>query len=98
MAVGPNARPGAAAGFLLTSLPLGIFWFAVLAVPILLGAFLAAVWLVAMGITLALLSWTGKLQSQTLLRGLALISIPTTSLAVRGAQVERRRVAGSLGS
>jgi signal transduction histidine kinase len=110
MAVSPDVEPGhdsarppsfarlrAAAGFLLTSLPLGVFWFAVLAAPILLGAFLAAVWLVAMGITLALLSWTGKPQWQTLVRGLALISFPVTWLAVRGAQIERRRVAGSLG-
>jgi signal transduction histidine kinase len=113
MAVGPNAKPGhqpvgparspsvakprATAEFLLTSLPLGIFWFVVLAAPILLGAFLAAAWLVVMGIILALLRWTGKLQWQTLVRGLALICIPMTSLAVRGTQIERRRVAKSLG-
>jgi hypothetical protein len=59
MTVGPNVEPGhdsvdplrppsftglrAAAGFLLTSFPLGIFWFVVLAALILFGAFLAAV-------------------------------------------------------
>jgi signal transduction histidine kinase len=86
-----------AATFLLTSFPLGIFWFVVLAGPILLGVFLAAVWAVAIGISLALVSWTGKTQRQTLGRGLALISAPLTSLSARGAQVERRRIAESLG-
>jgi signal transduction histidine kinase len=113
MAVGPNVEPGhgsasplrpptfsglrAAAGFLLTSLPLGIFWFIVLAAPILLGVFLAAVWVVAIGLILAVLSWTGRPQQQAFVRGLARISAPTTLLSVRGAQAERRRIAGSLG-
>jgi signal transduction histidine kinase len=102
MAVGPArspsvAKPRATAGLLLTSLPLGIFWFVALAAPILLGTFLAAVWLVVMGITLALLRWTGKLHWQILFCGLALICAPVTSLAVRGTQLERRRVARSLG-
>jgi signal transduction histidine kinase len=107
MAVGPNsvdpvrspslAGLRATAGYLLTNLPLGIFWFAVLAGPILLGAFLAAVWLVAMGVTLALLWWTGRPQREALVHGLALVSAPLRSLSVRGAQVERRRIARSLG-
>ena len=113
MAVGPNAEPGhdsvgpfrspsfarlvTAAGFLLTSLPLAIFWFVVLAGPILLGAFLAAVWVVVMGPVHTVLSWAGGSQRQTFVRGLALISNPLTSLAARGAQAERRRIAGSLG-
>jgi signal transduction histidine kinase len=113
MAVDPNADPGhdsvvpirspsfarlgTAAGFLLTSLPLGIFWFAVLVVPMLLGVFLAAVWAVAIGFILAVLSWTGKPQRQMFVRGLALISAPLTLLSVRGAQAERRRIARSLG-
>jgi signal transduction histidine kinase len=112
MALDPNAEPGhdsagplrppsfagliAAAGFLLSSLPLAIFWFAVLAAPILLGVFLAAVWVV-MGLILAVLSWTGKSQRQTFVHGLALISAPLTLLSVRGAQAERRRIARSLG-
>src|SRR5215217_5408010 len=107
MAVGPNAEPGhdsarrlrppsfaglrAAAGFLLSSLPLGIFWCVVLAAPILLCAFLASVWVV-MGLILELRSWTGKPQRQTLVRGLALISAPLTYLSARGAQAERRRI------
>src|SRR3712207_7532654 len=73
MAVDPNVEPGqdparslrppsfaglgAAAGFLLTSLPLGLFWFVVLAAPILLGVFLSAVWVVV-GLILALV-WRG---------------------------------------
>jgi signal transduction histidine kinase len=69
----------------------------VLAAPILLGAFLAAVWAAVVAIVRTLLSWTGKPQWQTLVRGLALISGPLTSLSARGAQVERRRIAGSLG-
>jgi len=113
MALGPNVEPGhdsaspfrppsfaglrAAAGFLLSSLPLAIFWFAVLAAPILLGVFLAAVWVVVMGLILAVLSWTGKPQWQTFVHGLALISAPLTLLSVRGAQAERRRIARSLG-
>ena len=113
MAVGPNAEPGhdsvgpvrspsfarlrTAAGFLLTSLPLAIFWFAVLTAPMLLGVFLAAVWTVAMGLILAVLSWTGRPQRQTFVRGLALLSTPLTLLSVRGAQTERRRIARSLG-
>jgi signal transduction histidine kinase len=110
MAVGPNAEPdhgparppflaglGAAAGFLLTSLPLGIFWFAALAPPILLGVFLAAGWLAVMTLALVLLWWTGSPLRRTLVHGLALISAPLTVLSVRGARVERRRLAGSLG-
>src|SRR3712207_5588512 len=112
-AVGPNVEPGrdsasplrplffaglrAAAGFLLTSLPLGIFWFVVLAAPILLGVLLAAIWVVVISFSLALLSWIGKLQRHTLGRGLVLISAPLTYLSARGAQVERRRIARSLG-
>jgi signal transduction histidine kinase len=113
MAVGPNVEPGhdsahplrppsfaglrAAAGFLLTSLPLGLFWFVVLAAPLLLGVSLAAVWLVVMGLILAVLSWTGRPQRQTFVHGLALISAPLALLSVRGAQAERRRIARSLG-
>ena len=101
MAVGPVRSPSfarlrAAAGFLLTSLPLGIFWFAVLAAPILLGVLLSAVWVV-MGPILAFVWWSGKPRRQTLVRGLALISAPLTSVSARGAQVERRRIARSLG-
>jgi signal transduction histidine kinase len=113
MALGPNVEPGndsagpfrppsfagliAAAGFLLSSLPLAIFWFAVLAAPILLGVFLAAVWVVVMGLILAILSWTGRPQRQPFVYGLALISAPLTLVSVRGAQAERRRIARSLG-
>jgi signal transduction histidine kinase len=113
MALGPNAeqahdsvgavrltsfaRLRAAAGFLLTSFPLGIFWFVVLAAPILLGAFLAAVWVAVVATVRVLLSWTGKPQWQTFVRGLTLISGPVTYSSVRGAQVERRRIARSLG-
>jgi signal transduction histidine kinase len=113
MAVGPKAEPShdsvgtlrspslgglrAAAGYLLTNLLPGIFWFVVLAGPILLGIFLATVWVVVMGLTLGLLWWTGKPQRHTIVRGLALISAPLTSLSARGAQAERRRIARSLG-
>src|SRR5215208_1711823 len=110
MAVGPNAEPDhgsaaplslarliTAAGFLLTSFPLGIFWFAVLVPPILLGVFLAAGWVAVMTLALALLWWTGSPLRRTLGHGLALISAPLTVVSVRGAQVERRRLAGSLG-
>ena len=113
MAVGRNAEPGhdsagplrssslarlgTAAGFLLTSLPLAIFWFIVLAAPLLLGAFLAAVWVVVMGPIFAVLSWTRAPQRKTFVRGLALISTPLTQLAARAAQAERRRIATSLG-
>jgi signal transduction histidine kinase len=69
----------------------------VLAVPILLGLFLATVWAAVVAIALALLWWTGQPQRETLVRGLALISAPLTSLSARGAQVERRRIARSLG-
>jgi signal transduction histidine kinase len=112
MAVGPNAEPGhdptrslgppspagllAAAGFLLTSLPLGLFWFVVLAAPILLGVFLSAAWVVV-GPILALVRGSSKQRRQTLLRGLVLISAPLTFLSERGAQGERRRIARSLG-
>src|SRR5918997_1135489 len=109
--VGPRAEPGSgpavpvrspafaglgsAAGYLITNLPLGIFWFAVLAAPILLAAFVATAWVAVMGITLALLWWTGRPQRETFVRGLAWISAPLVSLAVGGAQVERRRIARS---
>jgi signal transduction histidine kinase len=113
MAIGPNVEPGhnsagplrppsfarlrTAAGFLLTSLPLGILWFVVLAAPILLGVFLASVWVAVITIVRALLWWTGRPQRRTLVRGLALISAPLTYLSARGAQVERRRITRSLG-
>jgi signal transduction histidine kinase len=104
MALGPNVEPEydpaglrAAVGFLLASLPLGIFWLVALAAPILLGAFLATVWAAAVAIASALLWWTRRPQRETLVRGLAWISAPLTSLSVRGAQVERRRIARSLG-
>jgi signal transduction histidine kinase len=113
MAVGPNAEAGhdsvgpvrsphfgrlrTVAGFLLTSLPLAIFWFVALAAPLLLGAFLAAIWVVGAGLVLTVLTWTGRPQRQTFVRGLALISTPLTSLAARAAQAERLRIAGSLG-
>jgi signal transduction histidine kinase len=100
--VGPVRSPSipglrAATGFLLTSLPLGAFWFVVLAVPILLGVFLAAFWVVVIGLILAVLSWTGRPQRQKFVRGLALISAPLTLLSERCAQAERRRIARSLG-
>ena len=111
MAIGPKAEVGydsdrpfsppsfaglrAAAGFLLTSLPLGLFWFVVLAAPILIGIFLSAVWV--MGPIFALVWWSGEQRRQTLLSGLALISTPLTFLSARGAQDERRRIARSLG-
>lgn len=111
MAIGPKAELGydsdrpfsppsfaglrAAAGFLLTSLPLGLFWFVVLAAPILIGIFLSAVWV--MGPIFALVWWSGEQRRQTLLSGLALISTPLTFLSARGAQDERRRIARSLG-
>ena len=113
LTVGPSAEPGpdpaipvrsptlaglrSAAGYLMTSLPLGIFWLAVLAAPILLTACVATAWLVVMGVTLALLWLTGRPRREMLGRGLTLISAPITSLSVRGAQVERSRIAGSLG-
>ena len=111
MAIGPKAELGydsdrpfsppsfaglrAAAGFLLTSLPLGLFWFVVLAALILIGIFLSAVWV--MGPIFALVWWSGEQRRQTLLSGLALISTPLTFLSARGAQDERRRIARSLG-
>jgi signal transduction histidine kinase len=113
MAVGPNAGPGhdsthpfrslslarlrADCGFLLASLPLAIFWFAVLAAPILLCVSLAALWVIAIGPILALLSSIGRTERQTFVRGLALISAPLTLLSTRGARAERRRIAESLG-
>jgi signal transduction histidine kinase len=110
MAVGPNVEPDhdsvrpssfaglrAASGFLLTSFPLGTFWFVVLTVPILLGGFLAPIWVIAAGPSLAVLSWTGRPRRQAFVRGLALISAPLTLPSVRGAQAERRRIARSLG-
>src|SRR5215207_9898651 len=113
MAVGPNAEPDhgsadpvrapslagprAVASFLLTSFPIAVLWFLVLAPPVMLGAFLAAVWVVAVAVAYALLRWTGGPWRRTLGRGLALISAPLTALSVRGAQAERRRIAGSLG-
>jgi signal transduction histidine kinase len=113
MALGPNVEPGhdsagplrppspvglrAAVGFLLASLPLGIFWFVMLAVPISLGAFLASFWAAVFAVARALLWWTGQPQRETLVRALALSCAPLTSLAVRGAQSERHRIARSLG-
>jgi len=91
------AGPRAAAGFLLTSFPIAVLWFLVLAPPVMLGALLAAVWVVAVAVAYALLRWTGGPWRRTLGRGLALISAPLTALSVRGAQAERRRIAGSLG-
>src|SRR3712207_8548267 len=88
------ARLGTVAGFLLTSLPLAIFWFAVLAAPLLLGAFLAAVWAVGIGLVLAVLSWTGRPQRQTFVRGLALISTPLALLAVAPAVAAQGRTPG----
>jgi signal transduction histidine kinase len=49
------------------------------------------------GLILALVWWRGKPWRHTLVRGLALISAPLTSVSARGAQVERRRIARSLG-
>ena len=112
MAVGSNAEPdhpagplrsqsfarlGSVVGFLLTSFPLAIFWFVGLAAPLLLGAFLAAVWVVGVGPVLTVFSWTGRPQRQTFVRGLAWISTPLTLLAARAAQAERRRITGALG-
>jgi signal transduction histidine kinase len=68
----------------------------VLAAPILLGVFLSAVWVVV-GLILALVWRSGEPRGQTLLRGLALISAPLTSMSARGAQLERGRIARSLG-
>ena len=73
------------------SLPLGILSFVVLAAPILLGVFLASVWVAVITIVRALLWWTGRPQRRTLVGGLGLISAPLTYLSARGAQVERRR-------
>jgi signal transduction histidine kinase len=111
-AVGPSGEPGhdsahplqppsfaglrAAAGFLLTSFPIGLFWFVALAAPLLLGVFLAAAWVV-MGLIFAVLSWTGRPQRQTFVHGLALIFAPLALLSARGAQAERRRIARSFG-
>jgi hypothetical protein len=73
------------------SLPLGILSFVVVAAPILLGVFLASVWVAVITIVRAFLWWTGRSQRRTLVRELALISAPLTYLSARGAQVERRR-------
>jgi signal transduction histidine kinase len=102
LAVGPDrslsfARLRAATGFLLPNIVFGIFWFGVLAAPIVLAAFLASGWLAVMGISFVFLWWTGKPLRRTLVRGLAVISAPLTSLAPRGARVERRRIARFLG-
>ena len=101
-AVGPARSPfsanlGASVRFLLPNLPLGIFWFAAVVVLILLDIFLAAVWIVAMAVTLAVLWLIQKPKWHTLIRGPTLIFSPTMSLSMRGAQVERRRVARFLG-
>src|SRR5215207_7713573 len=102
-AIGParstySAGLGTSVGFLLPNLPLGIFWFAALVVLILLDSFLAAVWMVVMAVTLAVLWLIRKPKCQTLSRGpTTLIFAPTMSLCTRGAQVERRRVARFLG-
>jgi signal transduction histidine kinase len=66
-------------------------------VLILLDIFLAAVWIVAMAVTLAVLWLIQKPKWHTLIRGPTLIFSPTMSLCTRGAQVERRRVACFLG-
>jgi signal transduction histidine kinase len=113
MTGGPNAKPrrgavgpvhspfsaglGASVGFLLPNLPLGIFWFAALVTPILLDIFLAVVWMVVMVVPLAVLWLIRKPKWHTLIRGPTLIFAPTMSLCIRGAQVERRRVARFLG-
>ena len=101
-AIGPVRSPyspglGASVAFLLPNLPLGIFWFAALVVPILLDVFLAVVWMVVMAVTLAVLWPIRKPKWHTLIRGSTSIFGPTMSLCTRGAQVERRRVASFLG-
>jgi hypothetical protein len=101
-AVGPVRSPfsaglGASVGFLLPNLPLGIFWFAALVVLILLGILLAVVWLIVMAVTLAVLWLIWKPKWHMFIRGPTLIFAPTMSLCIRGAQVERRRVARFLG-
>ncbi len=101
-AVGPVRSPysaglGASVAFLLPNLPLGIFWFAALVVPILLDVFLAVVWMVVMAVTFAVLWPIRKPKWHTLIRGPTLIFAPTMSLCTRGARVERRRVARFLG-
>jgi signal transduction histidine kinase len=100
--VGPLHPPSpagvmGATGFLLASLPLGLFWVAVLAPPILLGVLLAVVWTALMVLFFPVLRWTGTPPRRALVRGLALIFAPAVSLSRRGAQTERRRVTGSLG-
>lgn len=101
-AVGPVrspffAKPGAAAGFLLPNLPFGFFWFIVLVALILLSVSLAGVWLVVLAIVLPVLWFARRPKWHTLVRGLASIFAPTMSLCIRGARVERRRVARLLG-
>ena len=101
-AVGPARSPffaglGASVGFLLPNLPLGSFWFAALVVLILLGILLVVVWLVVMAVTLAMLWLIRKPKWYMLIRGPTLMFAPAMSLCIRGAQVERRRVARFLG-
>jgi signal transduction histidine kinase len=112
-AAGPNTEPDhgpvgplrplsfsgaiAATGFLLASLPLGLFWVAVLAPPVLLGVLLAVVWTLLVSLSFPLLRWNGTQPRPALLRGLALIFGPVAWLSRRGAHAERRRVARSLG-
>jgi hypothetical protein len=100
--VGPARSPssatlGSAAGFLLPNLPLGIFWFGALIAPLSLGIFLAVVWIVVAGTALAMLSFMRKPRWHTLVRGLTLILAPVMSLCIRGAQVQRHRIAKFLG-
>jgi signal transduction histidine kinase len=113
MAAGPDTEPDpgsvgplrplsfsgaiAATGFLLASLPLGLFWVAVLVPPILLGVLLAVVWTLLVSLSLPLSRWTGTQPRPALVRGLALLFSPVASLSRRGAHAERRRAARSLG-
>jgi signal transduction histidine kinase len=86
-----------ATGFLLASLPLGLFWVVVLAPPILLGVLLAVVWTALIALSFPVLRGVGTPPRRALVRGLALIFAPAVSLSRRGTQTERRRVTGSLG-
>src|SRR3712207_7678033 len=73
--VGPLRPPSpagvmGATGFLLASLPLGLFWVAVLAPPILLGVLLAVVWTALMVLSFPVLRLTGTPPRRALVRGL----------------------------
>ena len=92
-----SAGLGPSVGFLLSNLPLGIFWFAALVTLILLDIFLAAAWMVVMAVILTVLWIIQKPKWHTLIQGPTLIFSPTMSLCTRGARFERRRVAGFLG-